>query len=115
VVQKKAYDKVASTVFGNDSKAHDKFYDDDPVLHFLRFIDYRYIRFCYHPLKDKFMWNSGWKDPAWTKIKKVRDGIDGDEKDSRMILFGSNLIDIESKSIPELLVDEVSTNDLESC
>lgn len=41
-------------------------------------------------------------------MKTIRAGIDGDEKEKRELVFGNNLIDIQQKSIPQLLVDEVS-------
>lgn len=81
--------------------------DDDPVIEHLRILDYRYMRFCYHPLKDKFILSNSWKDPAWTDVKSIRAGIDGDEKENRELVFGKNLIDITQKTIPQLLVDEV--------
>ena len=74
----------------------------------LRFLDYRYISFCFHPLKDKFMLCSDWKDPKWTEIKSIRAGLDSDERHKRELIFGKNQIDIQQKSIPQLLVDEVS-------
>ena len=82
--------------------------DDDPVLDHLRILDYRYMRFCYHPLKDRFVLCNSWKDPAWTDVKSIRAGLDGEEKDNRELVFGKNLIDIAQKSIPQLLLDEVS-------
>ncbi len=81
--------------------------DDDPVLPNLRILDYRYIRFAFHPLKDRFVLSNGWTDPTWTDVKSIRAGIDGDEKEMRELVFGKNLIDIKQKSIPQLLVDEV--------
>lgn len=53
------------------------------------------------------MLSNGWTDPLWTDVKSIRTGIDGDEKEMRELVFGENLIDIEQKSIPQLLVDEV--------
>lgn len=73
----------------------------------LRFLDYRYIRFCFHPLRDKFMLCSNWKDPKWTDVRSVRGGLDGDERYRRELVFGQNQIDIQQKTIPQLLVDEV--------
>lgn len=73
----------------------------------LRFLDYRYIRFCFHPLRDKFVLCSNWKDPKWTDVRSVRGGLDGDERYRRELVFGQNQIDIQQKSIPQLLVDEV--------
>jgi cation-transporting ATPase 13A2 len=105
----KEYGRSLSTVFGSIEKqyaiADDD--DDDPILPELRTLDYRYIRFCFHPLKDRFVLSNGWTDPLWTDVKSIRIGIDGDEKEMREIVFGKNLIDIEQKSIPQLLVDEV--------
>lgn len=51
---------------------------------------------------------NGWKDPSWTNAKVMRSGLDADERDSREQIFGSNAIEIEQKTIPQLLVDEVS-------
>ena len=81
--------------------------EDDPVLDDLRILDYRYMRFTYHPLKDRFVLCNSWKDPAWTDVKSIRAGIDTDEKESRELVFGKNLIDIKQKTVPQLLVDEV--------
>ena len=61
----------------------------------------------YHLLKDRFVLCNSWKDPAWTDVKSVRAGIDGDEKENRELVFGKNLIDIKQKTIPHLLMDEV--------
>lgn len=111
-VDNKPYGRALSTVFGSPSKklsssAYLLEFDDDPILHELRVINYRYIRFYYHPLVDKFRISNGWKDPLWTDIRAVREGIDSDEKNHRELVFGSNLIDIEQKSVFRLLVDEV--------
>ncbi|KAI9750467.1 MAG: Myosin type-2 heavy chain 1 [Chaenotheca gracillima] len=108
-VNRERYDRVLSTVFGAPGKLQrmqDYDEDDDPVLRYLRFLDYRYIRFCFHPLKDKFILNNSWKDPNWTDVKTIRVGIDSDEKSNRELVFGQNQIDIEQKTIPQLLVDE---------
>lgn len=109
-----------STVFGLSEKKYALSYDedDDPVLEDLRILDYRYLRFSYHPLKDKFVLTNSWKDPAWTDVKSIRAGIDGDEKANRELVFGKNLIDIKQKTIPQLLLDEVSDlnpSDLSLC
>ncbi|MCJ1256606.1 hypothetical protein MMC24_004430 [Lignoscripta atroalba] len=101
------YGHSVSTVFGSQEKSRFRDYDDDdPVMVNLRFLDYRYIRFCFHPLKDKFVLNSNWKDPAWTHIRPIRTGLESDERHKREQVFGKNLIDIQQKSIPQLLVDE---------
>jgi cation-transporting ATPase 13A3/4/5 len=82
--------------------------DDDPILDELRILDYRYMRLSYHPLKDRFILCNSWKDPAWTNVKSIRSGIDTDEKEYRELVFGNNMIDIKQKTVPQLLVDEVS-------
>ncbi|OTA61144.1 hypothetical protein K449DRAFT_383211 [Hypoxylon sp. EC38] len=107
-VHTQPYSRPLSTVFGAPEKIFSQLLDDaDPLLPELRVLNYRYVRFFYHPLKDKFVISNGWKDPAWTRVRALRAGIDGDEKDNRERVFGANLIDIEQKSIPQLLVDEV--------
>ncbi|KAI0167063.1 hypothetical protein GGR52DRAFT_556774 [Hypoxylon sp. FL1284] len=108
-VHTQAYNRPLSTVFGAPEKIflHLLEEDADPLLPELRVLNYRYVRFFYHPLKGKFVICNGWKDPAWTRVRTLRAGIDGDEKDYRESVFGTNLIDIEQKSIPQLLVDEV--------
>lgn len=58
-------------------------------------------------MKDRFVLSNSWKDPTWTDVKSIRAGIAGEEKEMRELVFGKNLIDIEQKSIPQLLVDEV--------
>ncbi len=110
-IVKAPYGYAASTVFGmKEKKRHSLEYneDDDPVMSYLHFLDYRYIRFCFHPLKDRFVLCSDWKDPNWTDVKSVRLGLGSDERHMREQVFGWNEIDIQQKSIPRLLVDEVS-------
>lgn len=106
-LSKQEFGQSLSSVFGV-SRAKWQDYDeyDDPILDELRILDYRYIRFCYHPIKDKFVLGNTWKDPAWTDIMAVRQGIDGDEQEVRERIFGKNAIDLEQKSIGQLLMDE---------
>jgi cation-transporting ATPase 13A2 len=108
-VESQAYGRSLSTVFGSPEKKYVVSFDedDDPILEDLRILDYRYMRFFYHPLKDKFILCNSWKDPMWTDVKSMRVGIDGEEKENRELVFGKNLIDIKQKTIPQLLVDEV--------
>ncbi|KAK1237514.1 hypothetical protein MKX08_003139, partial [Trichoderma sp. CBMAI-0020] len=108
-VQAQTYGQPLSSVFGLPEKSLSYGLDDenDPVVDNLRSLNYRYVRFCYHSLKDKFVLLSGWKDPSWTDMQVVRIGLDSDEKLTREIIFGSNLIDIRQKSVGQLLVDEV--------
>lgn len=108
-VRSRPYGRPLSTVFGLPEKLFSDVLDEDvdPILDDLRTLDYRYVRLCFHPLKDKFLMSTGWKDPNWTDIRLVRSGLDSDEKGVREIVFGHNLIDIEQKSMGQLLVDEV--------
>lgn len=106
------FGRAMSMVFGAPGKkllsnAYRFEFDDDPILEDLRVINYRYVRFYYHPVGDKFKLSNGWKDPLWTDIAAVKEGVDSEEKANRELVFGSNLIDIEQKSIFRLLVDEV--------
>jgi cation-transporting P-type ATPase 13A2 len=103
------YGHPLSTVFGPPHKEivngyHD---DDDPILERLKVLDYRYMRLLFHPLEDKFVLNNNWADPQWTDIKALREGLDSDERDIRDQVFGKNVLDIQQKSIPQLLIDEV--------
>ncbi len=109
-VKSKPYGRPLSTVFGSPGKTASYLMDDDndPILQDLRTLDYRYVRFYFHLLKDKFLLCNGWKDPVWTDVRAIRAGVDSEEKSHRDVVFGGNLIDIEQKSMFRLLVDEVS-------
>ena len=108
-VETRPYGRPLSTVFGYTDKAmaFDADDDFDPLLPELRILSYRYVRLFFHPVKDVFVLFNGWKDPEWTDVKAARSGVDAEEKSTREVVFGSNLIDIEQKPIPKLLVDEV--------
>ncbi|KAH7348078.1 hypothetical protein BKA66DRAFT_432511 [Pyrenochaeta sp. MPI-SDFR-AT-0127] len=108
-VGRQVYGRSLSTVFGDPEKGRhgDWDEDEDPLIKELRCLDYRYIRFVYHPIKDKFVLANTWKDPAWTEVSALREGLDNDERDYREVVFGKNLIDIAEKTIGQLLVDEV--------
>lgn len=82
--------------------------DDDPVMTHLRFLNYRYISFCFNPVLDKFVLYGDWQDPGWINVKSIRSGLDGEERIRRSIVFGKNQIDVQQKSLVALLVDEVS-------
>jgi cation-transporting ATPase 13A2 len=118
-IDSKEYGRSMSTVFGASEKRYAVLEeeDDDPVLEDLRILDYRYMRFSFHPVKDRFVLSNSWKDPAWTDVKSIRAGIDGDEKEIRELVFGKNLIDIKQKTIPQLLIDEVCalSDPVDSC
>lgn len=108
-VQEQDYHRSLSTVFGESEKHRHRDYDEefDPVIKQLRSLDYRYIRFCYHPLKDKFILANTWKDPAWTNVSALREGLDNEERDYRERVFGKNIIDLAEKPTSQLLVEEV--------
>lgn len=108
-VESRSYGRSLSTVFGAPGKLTSYLLDEDqdPVLPDLRMINYRYVRFYYHPAEDKFLLCNGWKDPLWTNVRDIRAGVDSEEKNHREVVFGNNLIDIEQKSLFRLLVDEV--------
>ena len=103
------YGYPLSTVFGVVSKEKLNGYrdDNDPEIEVLRFLDYRYMRVIYHPLEDKFELNNSWWDPQWTNVKALRAGLDSEEREPRDSVFGKNVIEIQQKSIPQLLLDEV--------
>jgi len=51
---------------------------------------------------------SEWKDPQWTSLSTLRRGLTtGGDVTLRTTLFGPNAIEIEAKSIGQLLMDEV--------
>ncbi|KAL8670244.1 MAG: hypothetical protein Q9168_005208 [Polycauliona sp. 1 TL-2023] len=102
------YGHSVSTVFGLTEKNvyNDMDEEDDPVMTTLHLLDYRYMRFCFHPLKDKFVQCGNWKDSSWTNVKSIRTGLDSDERYRREQVFGKNQISIRQKTIPQLLVDE---------
>jgi len=108
-VQSRPYGRPLSTVFGSPGKLSSFMADEehDPILTHLRTLNYRYVRFYFHPPRDKFLLCNGWKDPTWTDVRGLRAGINSEEKSHRDVVFGSNLIDIEEKSVFSLLVDEV--------
>ncbi|KAI9741983.1 MAG: hypothetical protein M1834_000372 [Cirrosporium novae-zelandiae] len=108
-ISKQRYGHSLLTVFGAQEKSSFNpynNYDNDPLMEHLRYLDYRYIRFCFHPVKNKFVLINGWKDPDWTDVRAIRSGLDAEEKERRELVFGNNLIEIQQKSIPQLLVDE---------
>lgn len=111
-VSTEQYGHPLSTVFGLPPKEtlngyHDDD-DDDPILDTLKILDYRYMRLLFHPLEDKFILNNHWTDPEWMDIKALRAGLDSEERDIRDQVFGKNVLEIKQKSIPQLLMDEVS-------
>ena len=112
-----AYGQPLSTVFDPLGKeaVNGYNYEEDPVLDFLRILDYRYMKLIYHPLEDIFMLNNSWKDPNWNDVLSLRAGLDSDERDVRNQVFGKNMIDIHQKTTPQLLLDEVCYTASQKC
>jgi cation-transporting P-type ATPase 13A2 len=108
-VSSEEYGYAMSTVFNPPTreKTNGHEYYDDRELILLRYLDYRYMRLLYHPREDKFVLNNDWWDPQWTDIKAMREGLDSEEREPRMQVFGNNMIEIQEKTIPQLLMDEV--------
>jgi cation-transporting ATPase 13A3/4/5 len=100
-----AYSRPLSTIFA-DSYRYQYDEDSDPTVENLKYFDYRYLRFFYHPLEDKFLLISGWKDPSWVNAKSMRAGLDAEDRDSREQIFGLNAINIQQKPLFQLLIDE---------
>lgn len=102
------YGHPMSTVFTRSGKEKVNGYRyGDQELPVLRYLDYRYMRLYYHPVEDKFVLNNDWWDPQWKAVKSLREGLDTEERDPRDQVFGKNMIEIQQKTIPELLLDEV--------
>ncbi|KAI5308432.1 hypothetical protein KEM55_005731, partial [Ascosphaera atra] len=110
-VTDKEYDLPLYTVFKPPKKhtMESPTFDDhyDAALPRLRYLDYRYIRFYYHPFEDGFFVNADWKHLSWTNVKNLREGLDADARDQREQVFGPNAIDIEQKTVGQILLDEV--------
>ncbi|SPO29335.1 related to YPK9 - vacuolar protein with a possible role in sequestering heavy metals [Ustilago trichophora] len=73
----------------------------------LSFFDYRYTRFALHPPTGRLRMVKDWRDPLWTSLSAINDGISWDAEKDRTTVFGKNVIDIQAKSTWQLLVDEV--------
>ncbi|KAH9474139.1 hypothetical protein Pst134EA_001181 [Puccinia striiformis f. sp. tritici] len=74
----------------------------------IHYIDFRYHRFLLHPIAQAFMRARDWQDPAWSiSVANLALGLDHQESLHRTQLFGSNLIEVVSKSTSQLLLDEV--------
>jgi len=85
----------------------DKGYEETGILHDMRYFDYQYIRFIFNPLGQVFMQNSHWKDSSWTNIANCERGLAREQHQERMMVFGQNMIDVEEKTVGQLLVQEV--------
>lgn len=88
-------------------------------------VDYRYARFALDERDGLFKmtkyvsfshlftcagdltWYRDWRDPSWTGVQSVKNGLDEGSRAQRLKLFGPNLIDIAAKSTITLMIDEV--------
>ncbi|KAF9952017.1 hypothetical protein BGZ72_006571 [Mortierella alpina] len=80
---------------------------DARMLGDMRYFDYQYIRFIYNPISHTFLPNSHWSDPEWTSIARCEQGLDRETHQERTKVFGQNSIDVEEKTVGQLLVHEV--------
>lgn len=83
------------------------FMDPDPAMPALRWVEYRYIKFIYHPGEDIFMTNLDWVDRNWDNPDVVFEGLDSDIHEERQLVFGENMVDVNEKTSLQLLIDEV--------
>ncbi|KAF9572172.1 hypothetical protein EC968_010179 [Mortierella alpina] len=81
--------------------------DTSGILDDMRYFDYQYIRFIFNPVTHTFLPNSHWSDPEWTSIARCEQGLDRETQQERTKVFGLNLIDVEEKTVGQLLVHEV--------
>ncbi|TFY78130.1 hypothetical protein EWM64_g5879 [Hericium alpestre] len=81
--------------------------EGDMVLGTLLVVDYRYARFALDPRTGLFSMVKDWRDPSWTGVSSVKNGLEEPVRQQRLTLFGPNVIDIEGKSTASLLVDEI--------
>lgn len=75
----------------------------------LKIMEYRYTKFALDPSAGRWAMIRDWRDPKWTSSRAVAQGLDSAVRKQRLVLMGENIIDIASKSVVGLLVDEVST------
>ena len=73
----------------------------------LTFFDYRYTRYALHPPSGRFRMIKDWRDPLWTSLAAINNGLSWDAEKDRTTIFGKNAIEIQAKSTWQLLVDEV--------
>ncbi|GAC97982.1 hypothetical protein PHSY_005570 [Pseudozyma hubeiensis SY62] len=73
----------------------------------LTFFDHRYTRYALHPPSGRLRMIKDWRDPLWTSLAAINNGISFDAEKDRTTVFGKNAIEIQAKSTWQLLVDEV--------
>ncbi|ORX77383.1 hypothetical protein BCR32DRAFT_295634 [Anaeromyces robustus] len=74
----------------------------------LRFFIYQYIRFIYNPISKTYEPIINWKDPEWTSVCSVINGLESEEVHTqRQRIFGINVAEIQQKSTLSFLLDEI--------
>ena len=79
----------------------------EETMGFLKIMEYRYTKFALDPATGRWAMVRDWRDPRWTSARAVAQGLDEPVREQRKVLMGPNVIDIASKTIGGLLVDEV--------
>lgn len=79
----------------------------NPVVPYVHFFEYRYLKFFYNPVEDLFKTNSNWFDPYWLSVRNARDGLSQSLHEQRHMVFGENNIRLREKLNVQLLADEV--------
>jgi cation-transporting ATPase 13A3/4/5 len=76
------------------------------LLNSVKYFEYRYFGFLFNPEINQFEPIYGWRDPEWTSTKNILSNPTTFSK-FKQVIFGSNQIDIKSRSDFQILVDEV--------
>ncbi|WVR06383.1 hypothetical protein IAU60_003414 [Kwoniella sp. DSM 27419] len=79
----------------------------EETMGFLKVMEYRYTKFALDPATGRWAMIRDWRDPKWTSARAVAHGLETPIREQRMVLMGENIIDIASKSVMSLLIDEV--------
>ncbi|KAL2312417.1 Cation-transporting ATPase [Schizosaccharomyces pombe] len=108
-IQIQPYENSLSSIFGASIRvAAPEGTENDPFIENFRYVNYRYMKLIFHPLLDRFLIQQDWKDPRWIRdTSVVKEGLERDAINDRLCIFGENLIDLELKSVSQLLIDEV--------
>jgi cation-transporting ATPase 13A2 len=86
----------------------------EETMGFLKIMEYRYTKFALQPGTNRWAMIRDWRDPRWTSARAVAGGLDAATRQQRRTLMGDNMIDIASKSLFGLLIDEVGAYSLSS-
>ncbi|QLG73601.1 hypothetical protein HG535_0F01110 [Zygotorulaspora mrakii] len=81
--------------------------DENPSIPILISFEYRYITFIYSPVEDIFKTNNNWVDPDWVHLGSVTRGLSRNVWEDRVIAFGKNHINLNVKTVSQILFDEV--------